>query len=342
MLGCGRTQPKHAKRGSNCPNPEDRFELDLRKAENGHCESTPPPNGCNRTSGLCVPKKEGEGGCFFHSTLPPITSALINTKRAFKFGRLEIRAKLPRGDWLWPAIWLLPKDYKFGGWPRSGEIDIMESRGNEANGCGPYQGVNGFGSTLHFGPDYMHNGFKHTHTERQTGSGRTYDQDFHIYGLEWGAEGLYTYVDNRSNVVLSVPFTETFWERGQRWSTTCDMRFPSGKCEITYPQAPSWHNDTAPNLWAGGTNATPFDQEFFLQINLAIGGTGKFFPNVLCRHKPWDNTKPSAMEDFLSAYKDWWPTWGGDVNQPEKGASKQAAMVIDWVRYWAPGGAAAA
>ena len=54
-----------------------------------------------------------------------------------------------QGDWLWPAFWLLPKDGAYGTWPASGEIDIMESRGN-APGY-PGGGVNAFGSTLHWG-----------------------------------------------------------------------------------------------------------------------------------------------------------------------------------------------
>jgi Glycosyl hydrolases family 16 len=44
--------------------------------------------------------------------------------------RLEVEAKLPRGDWLWPAVWLLPEDDAYGQWPASGEIDMLESRGN--------------------------------------------------------------------------------------------------------------------------------------------------------------------------------------------------------------------
>ena len=40
------------------------------------------------------------------------------------YGKVEVRAKLPRGDWLWPAIWMLPKDNKDGPWPLSGEIDV--------------------------------------------------------------------------------------------------------------------------------------------------------------------------------------------------------------------------
>ena len=42
----------------------------------------------------------------------------------------QVRAKNPTGDWLWPAIWMLPVKQAYGGWPASGEIDIMESRGN--------------------------------------------------------------------------------------------------------------------------------------------------------------------------------------------------------------------
>jgi beta-glucanase (GH16 family) len=56
-------------------------------------------------------------------------SARISTKNHYSitYGRVEVRAKLPRGDWLWPAIWMLPNS---GTWPMSGEIDIMEARGN--------------------------------------------------------------------------------------------------------------------------------------------------------------------------------------------------------------------
>jgi beta-glucanase (GH16 family) len=59
-------------------------------------------------------------------------SARITTKQShhIQFGKVEIRAKLPRGDWLWPALWMLPVDNAYGIWPQSGEIDIMESRGN--------------------------------------------------------------------------------------------------------------------------------------------------------------------------------------------------------------------
>ena len=99
------------------------------------------------------------------SIINPIQSAKITTSTSFsfKYGRVEVVAKLPKGDWLWPAIWMLPARNEYGMWPASGEIDIMESRGNlnyprEAEG-----GCDSFGSTLHWGVDWTQNQFQKTH-----------------------------------------------------------------------------------------------------------------------------------------------------------------------------------
>ena len=51
-------------------------------------------------------------------------------KKSIKYGRVEVVAKMPQGDWLWPAIWMMPEDSVYGPWPNSGEIDIAESKGN--------------------------------------------------------------------------------------------------------------------------------------------------------------------------------------------------------------------
>jgi beta-glucanase (GH16 family) len=52
-------------------------------------------------------------------------------KQTLRYGKIEVVAKLPKGDWLWPAIWMMPQESVYGDWPRSGEIDIMEARGND-------------------------------------------------------------------------------------------------------------------------------------------------------------------------------------------------------------------
>jgi beta-glucanase (GH16 family) len=60
----------------------------------------------------------------------PVKSGRINSKKGatIKYGRVEVTASLPAGDWLWPAIWMLPVKDTYGVWPQSGEIDIAESR----------------------------------------------------------------------------------------------------------------------------------------------------------------------------------------------------------------------
>lgn len=89
------------------------------------------------------------------NVINPIRSARLRTVNSFSFqyGRVEIRAQLPKGDWLWPAIWMLPKHNEYGTWPASGEIDIMESRGNRLD-YGGEGGHDSFGSTLHWGPNW--------------------------------------------------------------------------------------------------------------------------------------------------------------------------------------------
>jgi len=63
------------------------------------------------------------------TVINPVQSARLTTKSSYSiaFGKVEVRAKLPRGDWLWPAIWMLPENNKYGAWPASGEIDVRPS-----------------------------------------------------------------------------------------------------------------------------------------------------------------------------------------------------------------------
>ncbi|PBP17597.1 glucan 1,3-beta-glucosidase [Diplocarpon rosae] len=85
--------------------------------------------------------------------VPPVRSGRINTKKGgvIRYGRVEVTATLPSGDWLWPAIWMLPVNDTYGPWPKSGEIDIAESRGN--NHTYAQGGNNIVSSALHWGPD---------------------------------------------------------------------------------------------------------------------------------------------------------------------------------------------
>jgi len=73
---------------------------------------------------------------------------------------------MPKGDWIWPAIWLLPAENAYGQWPASGEIDLLESRGN-APGC-TAGGRDTFASTLHWGPGYPMNAYLKAHKEHKS------------------------------------------------------------------------------------------------------------------------------------------------------------------------------
>lgn len=77
-----------------------------------------PPEECTDSSNQGC-DRTGTNDYIIH----PIRSALVKTSESFsfKFGTLEIRAKMPAGDWLWPALWMMPKYRVYGGWPMSGE-----------------------------------------------------------------------------------------------------------------------------------------------------------------------------------------------------------------------------
>lgn len=125
-------------------------------------------------------KEESQSGKSF-------TSARLNTRDrfAFRYGRIEARIRLPGGQGLWPAFWLLPQDDVYGGWAASGEIDVME-----AVNLGGFGGNNVHG-TIHYGAEWPNNLF----------SGDTYmvatdaTSDFHVYALEWDEAEMRWYVD---------------------------------------------------------------------------------------------------------------------------------------------------
>lgn len=118
------------------------------------------------------------------------TSARLRTKNKgdWTYGRFEIRARLPKGQGIWPAIWMLPTDEVYGGWPASGEIDIMELVGHEPNV------VHG---TLHFKEDSKH---KFSGMSYRLPAG-DFSQAFHVFALEWEPGEMRWYVDGKLYLV---------------------------------------------------------------------------------------------------------------------------------------------
>jgi beta-glucanase (GH16 family) len=183
--------------------------------------------------------KESLHGCGY-------TSARLKTRKkdggelfSKKYGKFEFRAKLPTGKGVWPALWMLPQDEKYGGWPTSGEIDVMEARGQE-----PTEVL----GTLHFGslwPANIHVGETYVLPRKGTIA------DFHVYAIEWEPGEIRWYVDGHQYA------TQSFW-----WS--------SGKADGAKGVNPSKEADLNP--WPA-----PFDQPFYLVMNVAVGG--KFLGN---------------------------------------------------------------
>ncbi len=103
------------------------------------------------------------------------TSARIlsKDKAEWRFGKIEVSAKLPKGQGIWPAIWMLPTQNIFGTWPKSGEIDIMELVGHE-----PHK-IHG---TVHFGKDWPENKWV---TKSYQLRDADFSDDFHTFTLIW-------------------------------------------------------------------------------------------------------------------------------------------------------------
>jgi len=153
---------------------------------------------------------------------------ISKNKFSFQYGKVEIRAKLPEGQGIWPAFWMLPENMdKYEGWPSCGEIDIMELIGHEPDSV--------YG-TLHYGIPHTYTSGKYTLPE-----GRTFSGEFNIFSLEW-AEG---------EMVWSVNDQEYF--RMSDWFGVT----PQG--EMPFP--------------------APFNEPFYLQINLAVGGDWPGYPD---------------------------------------------------------------
>ncbi|MEM7369451.1 MAG: glycoside hydrolase family 16 protein [Bacteroidota bacterium] len=112
-------------------------------------------------------------------------SARVQTKgkKEFKFGRIDIRAKLPKGQGIWPAIWMLGQNIDDVGWPACGEIDIMELVGHQP------KTVHG---TAHWGPQGR--GYS-TYSTSSYFIDQDFQEAFHVFSLVWELNQMVWYVD---------------------------------------------------------------------------------------------------------------------------------------------------
>ena len=174
------------------------------------------------------------------------TSARIHTRDrfAFRYGRIEARIRLPGGQGLWSAFWLMPQDDAYGTWAASGEIDIMEAVNLGVNGNNEIHG------TIHYGGESPENTFTGNHYAVASSA----TAEFHVYAIEWDAEEIRWYVD------------DVMYAMQNTWSST------------------------------GGPYPAPFDQQFYIVLNMAVGGNFPGSPDA-------STVFPITMEvDYVRVY----------------------------------------
>lgn len=158
------------------------------------------------------------------------TSARILTKDkfSFKYGKVEIRAKLPAGGGTWPALWMLGSNINTVGWPACGEIDIMEHAGIR---------LNTITAALH------HPGHSGGNPDVSSTTIANATKEFHIYSLEWKETEIKIYVDNQLFFTFAnsanVPFNQNFFlifncAMGGSYGGAIDPNFISSTFEIDY------------------------------------------------------------------------------------------------------------
>lgn len=215
---------------------------------------------------------------------------------------------MPTGDWLTPNVWLLPDVLQYGPYPVSGVIALVESRGNEnfvQNGTNI--GTEQITHSLEYTP---FPGFLQPNTKRKIEIFKLnrkpgWNKQFHKYQLLWTPDNITFSVDDV--VTTTINPVKGFWERGEY-----GQRFPG-----------------MDDPWRSGTRMAPFDEEFFLLIQLGVGGITDFPDDAEnLGGKPWKNNRPTASAgDFWKGKEQWMPTW--------KFKDLDNSFQIDYVRVWA-------
>jgi beta-glucanase (GH16 family) len=148
--------------------------------------TAPPKNAALQDGMLAITARSERPGAICWYGNCQYTSARLVTEGRFtqRYGRIEARIKVPTGQGIWSAFWLLGDDYRRVGWPASGEIDIMEHLGHKPSTI--------YG-TAH-GPGYA-GGESPLHAKTVLPEGQRFADDFHVFAIEWEPEVLRWYVD---------------------------------------------------------------------------------------------------------------------------------------------------
>jgi beta-glucanase (GH16 family) len=205
---------------------------------------------------LNIVAKPAEAGA-----VKPYTSARMVTKNKgdWTYGRFEMRAKMPSGQGSWPAFWMLSTDEVYGEWPRSGEVDIIETVNLKELGPDGEEERSIVG-TLYYGSGETND------NNQFDSSGKTFDlldgsnpaDDFHTYAVEWQAGEIRWYVDGYLYSTQQMSKLRTN-SRGEVLGLIHRGWYAEFFDQVTGQIKDVW-------------NTAPFDQDFHLILNLAVGG----------------------------------------------------------------------
>ena len=225
-------------------------------------------NQCTGQVGTTECRRQASGA----QILPPVLSAKLTTKRKFgiKYGRIEIRAQLPVGNWLVPEINLEPLENVYGSRRyESGLMRVAFAKGNAV-----------FAKKLYGGPVLSDTEPFRTMLLKEKIGINNWNKDFHTYTLIWKPDVIEMYVDGEQYGSISPG--EGFYAIGRKNAV---------------PHAAQW---------LSGTILAPLDQIFYISLGLRVGGVNDFADDT---DKPWRNKNNKAMLSFWNDRERWLPTW---------------------------------
>ncbi len=284
----------------NTVDPNNWIVLDAHLIKNGELQYYDPEdvyleNGClvlrSRQHDPPVIRPHPDG----HSAEFEFTSGLVEGPGLFShtYGWIEIRAKLPSTQGIWPAHWMLGENFPGVGWPRCGEVDIMEHLGHD---------VDTVYFTRHWGDPYTHQGTSY--------SGPDFSRDFHTFALHWTAEEMFWYVDGFLRYQTDISDAGEIYQRpfylilntavGGYWPGPPDHTtvFPQYH-EIDYVR---WWVEGDPGDFDADGDVDVADQAAFADC---YGGDGSHWSNPACRFFDLDADDDVDCDDW-DQFTDTW------------------------------------
>ncbi|KAF5294929.1 hypothetical protein FQR65_LT10641 [Abscondita terminalis] len=211
--------------------------------------------------------------------LPPVISAKISTIDSFSFvyGVVEIRAKLPKGDWVYPEITLVPRSEVYGPGYDSGRIRIAFTGGNDD-----------FNEYLMAGCNLGETTAGRAYGMKQIYSSKRWTNDFHVFRVQWNIDGLIVSVDNHT-------FGSVYPPSGGFAADQVNLQISSKTAQ----------------RWKQGKTMAPLDQEMY--ISIGVGAGGDCFVDLHDVEKPWESGDPKAPLNFYKKQDQWSSTWNSDT-----------------------------